>query len=137
MSDTDNENGDSVDKAFDLAGWCASLRITDAGLKKIEANAVSDLGTLLLFRDQDIELLKLAAGDALRFRLGLQKLRAASDVPPPLFEQNPFPVKKDSLSSVPTSERVYSQLEVQQLLAGKPAVQSGQEGAGAVSRTGL
>jgi hypothetical protein len=79
MSDHKDEYG-----AFNLERWCSTAKITEPGLRKIEANAVDDLATLVLFRDQDIDLLKLSAGDALRFRVAVKKLRAFSDSPPEL-----------------------------------------------------
>jgi hypothetical protein len=134
---------DEDKEQFVLKDWCTALNITEPGLKKIELNLVTDLETLLLFWDQDIELLKLAAGDALRFRLGLQKLRAVSDSPPGLYTQEKFPAKeekesissrKDSVSPTVTSERVYTQAEVQRLLAGQAAIAAG---SGSLNASGL
>ena len=128
MSEHEDEYGE-----FDLKGWCSASKITESGLKKIEANAVTDLDTLLLFRDQDIDLLKLSAGDALRFRVAVQKLRVLSDTPPGLVgdgkgDKADLKSGKGDKPDLKSSDRLYTSEEVQRLLAGKEAVASGASG---------
>ena len=108
----------------DLKSWCATSKITEAGIKKIEANSVDDLNTLCLFRDEDIDLLKLSAGDALRFRVAVAKLRVIVDSPPELKDQPE--AKKEPTKTLPN--RMYTSEEVQKLLAGKDAVALGLTG---------
>jgi hypothetical protein len=125
MSNHEDEYGD-----FDLKGWCSTSKITEGGLKKIEANAVTDLDTLLLFREQDIDLLKLSAGDALRFRVAVQKLRVLVDTPPELKDDESLKkvLPEQKSSDLKTSDRLYTSEEFQRLLAGKEAVASGAAG---------
>jgi hypothetical protein len=126
MSGHEDEYG-----VFDLKGWCMASKITDGGIKKIEANAIDDVTTLCLFRDEDIDLLKLSAGDALRFRLAVSKLKLIMDTPPKLENTPDVKDIKDVKEKSPeliTSERLYTAEEVQKLLAGKDAVALGATG---------
>lgn len=119
----ENEYGE-----FDIKLWCKSSNITESGLKKIETNAVDDLETLLLFKENDVELLKLSAGDALRFRLAIQKLHKLADAPPQLTSAYIDPTRHTVSKSIKTEEKLYTQSEVQRLLAGEEAVAAGSEG---------
>lgn len=110
---------------FNIKEWSQSIHITDAGHKKLEVNSVTDLETLLLFREHDIELLKLNIGDNIRLRTGIKKLQAAAETIPPLEEPLPPSTKEDKSVK---SQRLYTQEEVEQLLAGKEAVTTGAEG---------
>ena len=145
MSAHENEYGE-----FDLKEWCIASKITEPGQKKIEANSVDDLETLLLFQDQDIDLLKLSAGDTLRFRVAVRKLQVIADTPPELKESD-SPVKQQPggkhltsegkksplLENKSSSERLYTTEEVQRLLAGKEAVTLGASGVTGVSTSAL
>ena len=80
MSDLEDSNADD----FDLRIWMSLVGISDAGVKKIELAQVCDLKTLLLFKDGDVEALKLAIGDALRFKDGIARLHQLHDKIPEL-----------------------------------------------------
>jgi hypothetical protein len=126
MSDHEDANKDD----FSLKHWMSLAGITECGAKKIELARINDLPTLLLMQPLDIEQLKLNVGDAIRIKAGISKLHAVQDKPPALHDENGKELKKspDSVPIVPVQnkDRVYTQLEVEQLLAGREAVSSGQ-----------
>lgn len=133
---TEDEYGE-----FNLKIWCSELKITETGCKKIETNNVTDLETLLLFREKDIDLLKLSAGDALRFRVGINRLHSMADSPPALSDEPTFPIKKQVADTTTKkfpqdTAKTYSLEEVQLLLAGRSAVTTGAMAQG-VSNTSL
>ena len=116
MSDTEGE--------FDFRDWIAANRVSEQGDKKLETNQINDLETLLLFRESDIELLKLSLADTLRFRAGINRLHTVSDVIPPLEGDDGKPLIKPVVPSSP-EDKVYSLSDVEKLLAGKAAVKAG------------
>jgi hypothetical protein len=80
---------------------------------------------LLLFKDSDVEALKLSIGDTLRFRAGIQSLHKVAEIPE-LVENVGFlpkkPGKPVSTDSTKSADRVFSLQEVERLLAGREAV---------------
>jgi hypothetical protein len=117
MSDTEGE--------FDFRDWIAANRVSEQGAKKLETNQINDLETLLLFRESDIELLKLSLADTLRFRAGINRLHTVSDVIPPLEGEDGKPLIKPPVVPSSPEEKVYSLSDVEKLLAGKAAVKAG------------
>ena len=84
----------NADGGFDIALWLSITGITEKGVKSIENNQINDLPTLLLFTSMDVDQLKLSVGDALRFKSGIVKLRAAKYQPPPLVDNEGKIVEK-------------------------------------------
>ena len=82
---TKRMSDDEGPKVFDIIEWIRGNRISDHGAKRLETCMITDLDTLLLFRESDIESLKLGLADTLRFRAGINRLHTVSDVMPPLL----------------------------------------------------
>jgi hypothetical protein len=123
MSDSDSEAG------FDIKEWIQLIKLTEAGAKRlVEVNNITDLETLLMFRETDVEWLKLSLPDALRFRSGIAKLHSVDDSIPKLADDHGFKVKpsaKVEEKKVDSDAKVYSLKDVERLLAGKEAVGAG------------
>jgi hypothetical protein len=121
---------DSNEDDFCITKWMSLSGISEGGCKKIILGSIDDLSTLLLMQPSDIDLLKLNVGDAIRIKAGIAKLHAVQDKPPALHDADGNVVKKTegtvSSAKVKDIDRVYSQLEVEQLLAGREAVSAGQ-----------
>jgi hypothetical protein len=121
---------------FGLKLWAAFADISDAGVKKLERCQVSDLNTLLLLQPEDLESIRLSLGDLLRFRAGIAKLHAVHDKLPALATTPSFPIKKEPIptpgspssdATVSPEEKLYTQKDVEKLLAGRSAVVVGQD----------
>jgi hypothetical protein len=131
MSDSDDEH------EFTVSEWISMIRISEDGAKRLEKFAIGDLATLMLFRESDVESLKLSLTDSLRFRDGIAKLHAVSDIKPALIDDQgkviPTPVKPpvvpvqspDANADVNADAKVYSLKDVERLLAGREAVSAG------------
>ena len=112
---------------FDLGEWIAANRISEQGAKKLDTFNINDLETLLLFRESDVDSLKLSLADTLRFRAGINRLHTVSDVIPKLVDQDgqEIPVKEKPVIPNTSDDKVYSLNDVEKLLAGKTAVARG------------
>ena len=127
----DLKDGTENAEEFDLKLWAAFANISEAGIKKIEGGQIADLETLLLVEREDLDLLRLSVGDSLRFRAGITKLHAVHDKPPSLSDLPTFPVKKEvvpaPVSTLTPEEKLYTQKDVEKLLAGRGAVAAAQD----------
>jgi hypothetical protein len=122
---------ESGDEEFDVGAWFSKIRLTVAATTKIRGSQIEDLDTLLLLRESDIDAIKLGLGDSIRLRAGISALQAKYNTIPLLkdepnvigSEKVPPVVKKvvDLTLDVPK----YSQRQVEELLAGRAAVESG------------
>jgi hypothetical protein len=127
MSKDGTENAEE----FDLKLWAAFANISEEAIKKIEGGQVTDLQTLLLVEREDLELLRLSVGDSLRFCAGIAKLHAVHDKFPSLVDLPGFQIKKEVIpalaSTLAPEEKLYTQRDVEKLLAGRSAVVAGQD----------
>jgi hypothetical protein len=131
---SDSESGEEEEETFDVPEWISKTRISEAGAKILDKNLIHDLDTLLLFRESDVEFLRLSLPDALRFRAGIAKLHQVRDLPvdsakpaKPVTPAKPA-VKvpfKPVVEEVDSDPKLYSLKEVERLLAGKTAVLAG------------
>ena len=110
------------DDEWDADIWFAEIGLTKAAGTKIKANAIEDRKTLLLIRETDVDGLKLTLGDSLRLRAGIASLR--SPTMPALEETDGLKVKTES-KPVDLDVPKYTQRQVQELLAGRAAVDAG------------
>ena len=112
---------------FEFRQWASILGLSDANVKKLEANLVTDLSVLLELRELDIETLKVGVGDSIRLRSGVAKLRDIYSKPPHLVDSTGKIVEKptEEIKKNIDGERVYSLAEVEKLLAGKAAIAAG------------
>ena len=108
------------DEQLELREWFSRIRLSDSGVKKLQTNQITDVQTLLLLRECDVEQLKLGLGDSLRFKDGLLSLNLKHKTPPKFETGKPdVPiVSSNSTKDLP----VYTQRQVEELLAGKSAV---------------
>jgi hypothetical protein len=119
----------SDDGEFEISDWVSLTRISEDGAKKLEKFSITDLATLKLFRETDVEALKLTLADSLRFRDGINRLHKVSDVPPPLLDDKGNPLASPVYKAQATLDnatdpdaKAYSLREVERLLAGKEAL---------------
>jgi hypothetical protein len=112
---------------FVISDWITANRISDQGAKKLDTYLINDLETLLLFRESDVDSLKLSLADSLRFRAGINRLHIVSDVIPALEDQDgrEIPGKVKPVIPSTSDDKVYSLNDVEKLLAGKSAVAKG------------
>jgi hypothetical protein len=109
---------------FDAYGWFAEQQISDDGVKRLKEHGISDLHTLMLFRESDIDKLELRLGDSLRFREGIVKLNKDQDSMPALLDGTGKPITKKGEDKERDSPK-FSLRQVEELLAGKAAIDSG------------
>jgi hypothetical protein len=67
MSSSDSED-------FDFWSWVKLVGLSEANVKELENNLVTDFDVLIELRDLDIDALKLGIGDSIRLRAGVTKL---------------------------------------------------------------
>jgi hypothetical protein len=91
-----------------------------AAATKVKTAQIEDRKTLLLMREVDVDALKLSLGDTLRLRAGVQSLKDKMNMMPKLVDDTG--VKKPA---VDVDKPKYSQRQVEELLAGKGAIDAG------------
>jgi hypothetical protein len=118
----------SDNEEFLIDEWFSSINLLVAASTKLRTNLIQDLNTLLLVRDVHVDNLKFSLGDTLHLRAGLSALRKKLDKIPDLEgdsgPENPRPPAKasgDAAKDIPK----FTQRQVEELLAGKSAVQAG------------
>jgi hypothetical protein len=122
---SDNEI-DGSDGDFEIADWISLTRISEDCAKKLEKFLVKDLATLMLFREADVEALKLTLTDSLRFRDGIEKLHNVSgDIPHLLDTKGKIVIPPKPVVPSDDDAKLYSLKDVEKLLAGKTAVAAG------------
>jgi hypothetical protein len=123
-----SEHGDHEDE-FAIADWISLTRISEEGARKLDKFQISDLATLMLIREQDVDTLKFSFADSLRFRDGIAKLHEVGDVKPPLIDDKgnivPKPVAVKSTPEADPDAKTYLLRDVEHLLAGKEAIAAG------------
>jgi hypothetical protein len=87
---------------FEIADWISMTKITEDGAKKLEKCMVKDLAMLLLFRESDVDSLKLTLTDSLRFRDGIEKLHKVSNSMPSFLDDKGNIVPKPKVKTEPT-----------------------------------
>jgi hypothetical protein len=119
----------SDDGEFDMLEWINLTKLSESGAKKLDTAQILDLETLLLVREGDIDSLRLSFADALRFREGIARLHAVSDIPPKLVDDTgrpskviPEPEKQSGKDE--KDQKVYSLRDVERLLAGNKAIEA-------------
>ena len=99
MSSSDSED-------FDFWSWVKLVGLSEANVKKLEHNLVTDFEVLIELRDLDIDALKLGIGDSIRLRAGVAKLRDLNVLPPPLLDAHGKEIKKSEVKATVDAPKI-------------------------------